>query len=86
MSNLLEDFTQVLKLLVELLKVVSGLLRLPLEDTVGDSDLEVLGQSHEHVLQHLLAPKHTRLFVDHLQVFLDPHCGKIFSGNSLQLK
>ena len=66
MSNLLEDFTQALKLLVELLKVVSGLLRLPLVDTVCDSDLEVLGQSHEHVLQHLLAPEHTRLFVDHL--------------------
>ena len=60
MSNLLEDFTQALKLLVELLKVGSGLLRLPLEDTVGDSDLEVLGQSHKHILKNLLALDHPR--------------------------
>ena len=50
-----EDNTERLKLLVEQLKVAADLLKVSLEDVVGDGDLEILGQGHHHVLKHLAA-------------------------------
>ena len=50
-----EDNSKRLKVLVEQLKVAADLLQVPLEDVVGDGDLEILGQGHHHVLKHLAA-------------------------------
>ena len=86
MGDLLEDDTELFKLLVEQLKLATSPFRIVLGDAVGDSDLKVLGQSKKHIFKNLLALDHPRLLVDHSQVFLDPWRREVFPRDRLQLK